>query len=76
LFKPSIRLVEHNLVRKPEISPTEDSPVLAPRTPLRKDGLVLASEVNSGAFARPIDRNVEPEGEIVAIVRPPNLKVD
>jgi hypothetical protein len=76
LFKPSIWLEEVIPVPKPRIFPSEDNPVLASGTLPRKDGLVLTSKVNLGASAGPIEPNLEPEGEIVAIVWPPDPEVD
>jgi ribonuclease HI len=76
LLKPSIRLKEDIPIPKLEISPNVDNLVPALGTPSGKDGPVLTSEVNSGASAKAIEPNLEPKGEIVAIIGLPNLEVN
>jgi hypothetical protein len=76
LFKPSIRLKEDITGPKPGISLDEDSQVPALGTPSGNDDLVRTSEVNPGASAGPIDPNMEHEGEIAIVVKPPDPEVD
>jgi hypothetical protein len=76
LLKPSIRLEEDIIVPALGISPGEDSIVLASLTPPSKDTPAPTSEVNPGAPVGPIKLNQVPEGEIAAIVEPPNPDID
>jgi hypothetical protein len=76
LFKSSIRLEEDILVPKLEISQDKGSPIPAPGTPPGKEGPIQTSELNPGVLAGPIEPNLEAEGEIAAIDRPPNPEAD
>jgi ribonuclease HI len=76
LCKPSIWLEEDISVPARGISSVEDSLVLVPGTQPGKGSLTLTSEANSIALAGPVGLNWEPEGEIAAVVGPPDPDKD